>query len=133
MGSGAVLYRLLSKHGYRIHNGVLHHNDLDCFVARSLDAICITQEPAETIAATALEKAATELQKCDLVVDAGFTTGGVYHNNLTLIEQATAASKPIFSLRSESGPCLSPGCITTCTTPNQLLEILEQTYGKHQP
>ena len=47
MGSGAQIYRMLAKRGYAIATGVLHTNDLDYYVARSLGAHCTVQPPME--------------------------------------------------------------------------------------
>lgn len=49
MGSGVLLYRILVKRGFAVVTGVLHTNDLDYFVARSLGADCTAQAPMEAI------------------------------------------------------------------------------------
>jgi len=128
MGSGATLYRLLSKYGYQISTGVLHTNDLDSFVAESLGAICTCQAPANTMEDTALNRALDELNECDLVIDAGFDSDGAYSENLTLLKQAAAAGKPIFSLRREIAkliPEQDQSDLAIFTTPNQLLNAIE--------
>ncbi len=133
MGSGATLYRLLNKHGFRISTGVLHRNDLDCFVARSLGSVCISQEPAETIAAESLELALAELESCEMVIDTGFSSGSVYRSNLALIRKAAADGKPVFSLRRNAAalfPTPEPALISSFSTPNQLLDAIEQHTRK---
>ncbi len=99
MASGATIFRLLAKSGYRISTGVLFENDLDCYVAKSLGACCTSQKPADIINKTSLTEAKIELQHCSWVVDAGFDSSGVYHNNLELLQEAQCRNKPIFSLR----------------------------------
>ena len=49
MGSGALVYRMLAKQGIAFATGVLHSNDLDYYVARSLGAACTVQSPMEGI------------------------------------------------------------------------------------
>ncbi len=138
MGSGATLYRLLNKHGYRISTGVLHSNDLDYFVARSLDSVCISQEPAASIAGPVLEWALVELKSCDLVIDSGFAAGRIYRDNLALVEKAISCGKPVFSLRPPTErPFLQTAALTvnmaglqSYTNPNQLLEAIEKQARK---
>lgn len=108
MGSGASVFRLLSKSGYNISTGVLFDNDLDCYVAKSLGVNCASQKPADTIGKASLDTAMIELQRCDCVVDAGCNCDGIYHNNLQLLETAYKNGKPIFSL-SNRQPAFSAG------------------------
>lgn len=98
MGSGAKTFRILAKSGYRISTGVLYTNDLDCYVAESLGCICISQKPSGSIDQASLDTAIDEIADCDWVVDAGFDSSGVYHNNVQLLAAACRLGKPIISL-----------------------------------
>lgn len=102
MGSGAVLYRLLAKRGYDIATGVLHSNDLDCFVAESLGARCASQPPADSLNEEVFRTALEEMRGCELVIDAGFAADGAYAANRQLLDSAAIQGKPVFSLRSET-------------------------------
>ncbi len=99
MGSGAVLYRLLAKRGYDIVTGVLHQNDLDCFVAESLGAKCASQPPAAGLDEAVFRTALEQMTGCDLVIDTGFNIDGVYAANQQLLDSAASQGKPVFSLR----------------------------------
>jgi len=125
MGSGALVYRMLAKKGFAIATGVVHTNDLDCFVARSLGADCVTVDPMETIDAAAAQQAATLLDDCDFVIDSGFMIGAGNLANFDLVQTALNRGKTVFSLRPhEPGTPLAAGCVH-CNTAVQLIEALD--------
>ncbi|MFW8601847.1 ABC transporter ATP-binding protein [Desulfobacterota bacterium M19] len=99
MGSGAAIYRLLAKRGYTVSTGVLQNNDLDCYVARSLGADCVSQPPAASMDKKSITAAWNGIKKCDLVIDAGGNNNGPYQSNIILLKKAAARGKPVFSLR----------------------------------
>jgi iron complex transport system ATP-binding protein len=101
MGSGATIYRMLAKRGYAISTGVLQSNDLDCFVAESLGADCVSQAPSKNMSKESLTRALARLDKCDMVIDAGFDSEGPYQSNLTLLKKAATSGKRVFSLRKD--------------------------------
>ncbi len=98
MGRGAALYRLLAKCGYAVSSGVLYANDIDTYVAESLDISCIVQPPSAAVTLASLERAFTELQLCDCVVDAGCDLSGIYEANQHIVKEAVKLGKPLFSL-----------------------------------
>lgn len=98
MGCGATVFRLLAKRGYQVRTGVLYQNDLDFFVAESLKIPCASQQPAGEISIDSIEKATSELESCDWVVDTGFDDSGIYRNNLQLLERAARQGKPVLSI-----------------------------------
>ena len=132
MGSGALIYRMLSKRGFSIATGVLHTNDLDYFVARSLGAECTSQEAMQPIDEMALADADPRLDACDVVIDCGFHVGAMNQGNVNLLNAALAKGKTVLSLR-QSGVDgqLSPlveGQIVCCDGVGQLLEALDQRF-----
>ena len=100
MGSGAGLFRLLSKHGFSIAAGVMHSNDLDRFVASAIGAACFIQNPQEPVGGDSLDQAMDSVLQADFLVDAGYEVGPVNQNNTSLIHAALSLDKPVFSLRS---------------------------------
>jgi iron complex transport system ATP-binding protein len=132
MGSGAQVLRLLAKRGFAISTGVLHTNDLDFHVARSLGAECLSQPPMETVGADTLAAARTSLDGCDLVIDCGFEVGGLNQGNLTLLESAAQSGKPIYSLRGTRLETLLEAPIeiapTRCGDAVGLLDALEPVF-----
>lgn len=95
MGRGAAVFRLLTKKGYRIRTGVLFQNDLDFFVAESLRIPCASQQPAAEISNNSLKQAIDEMEECDWVVDAGFSSCSSYRNNIQLLEKAADLGKTV--------------------------------------
>jgi len=128
MGSGALVYRLLAKKDFAIATGVVHSNDLDCFVARSLGAECVAVGPMEKINGAALEQARMLLADCDLVVDSGFPVGPVNEANLALLQTALDCGKPMLCLRAGPPPGLAANGTHRpmfCADAGRLIENLE--------
>jgi iron complex transport system ATP-binding protein len=129
MGSGTQVYRLLAKRGFAIATGVLHTNDLDYYVARSLGAECAAQTPMQAIDSQNLAAAAERMSPCDVVIDCGFEGGTLNQGNKTLVQNAVGAGKTVFSLRSngagaQAGEAAGRECIR-CQDPGHLLDLLE--------
>lgn len=103
MGSASILYRLLSKKGYRIVTGVLHKNDIDFHVATSLGARCLVQSHINDVSDENLALARDEIGKCDFVVDTGFELESINSGNITLLKDALAMKKPVLSMRNGQG------------------------------
>ena len=130
MGSGATIYRMLAKRGYGISTGILHTNDLDCYIAESLGARCISQPPADALRDDRLDQALAELERCDMVIDAGFDLDGPYSGNLELLKKGAARGKPVFSLRTEELDlcgCSSVQKPAAFANPGRLLDAMEDT------
>lgn len=130
MGSGATIYRMLAKRGYAISTGVLHSNDLDCFVADSLGANCLSQPPGEIMDKDLLSKACRELDRCDLVIDTGCNVGSSYQSNFFLLRQAVTSGKKVFTLRPDRADfCDGENSteIISVTSCSQLFEAMEQS------
>ena len=99
MARGAALYRLLAKRGLTIATGIIHDNDLDCYVAKSLGAECITLPPMEKIGQNKLNEALPLIKQADYTVDSGFPLGEFNRMNAELIKYALTYGKPVFTLR----------------------------------
>jgi len=99
IGCATVFYRLLAKHGFAITTGVIHENDLDCYVAKSLGAKCVTLPPMEKITQEQIDKVLPLVKQAECVIDSGFPVAGLNRMNTELITYALAQSKPVFTLR----------------------------------
>ncbi len=122
MGSGAQVYRLLARQGFAITTGILHTNDIDYFVARSLGADCMFQSPTEPFNGDIMAQARQSLAGCDLVIDTGSQVNVFNDANAELVREALKAGKPVFSLRADSG---STRGVTACENTAGLCEALE--------
>lgn len=132
MGSGALIYRMLSRRGFAITTGVLHTNDLDYFVARSLGAECTCQEAMQSIDEQALAEADARLESCDLVIDCGFHVGAMNQGNVKLLNTALEKGKPVLSLRQNGLDVQlssqADGQMVRCGDATQLLEALDRRF-----
>ncbi len=102
MGTGAVLYRLLTKKGFRIATGVLHSNDLDYYVAGSLGAECVVQAPMEPVSKDQFNMAAALVKQADFIIDTGFAAGDLNQRNIELLKYALAQDKRVITMRRQS-------------------------------
>ncbi|WDN88738.1 iron complex transport system ATP-binding protein [Desulfosarcina sp. BuS5] len=102
MGTGAVLYRLLAKKGFRIATGVLHTNDLDYYVAGSLGAECVVQAPMEPVSEDQFNMAAALVKQADFIIDTGFAAGDLNQRNIELFKYALVQSKRVITMRRQS-------------------------------
>jgi iron complex transport system ATP-binding protein len=135
MGSGAQVYRMLTKRGFSIATGVLHTNDLDYYVARSLGADCAAQTPMEAVNGRAMATAAEMLDNCDVVIDCGFEAGPINQGNLDLLQTAVTKGKPVFSLRGRDKalPALeAAGAVIRCSDTARLLDAIDQQFVPDQ-
>jgi iron complex transport system ATP-binding protein len=129
MGSGAQVYRMLTKRGFSIATGVLHTNDLDYYVARSLGAECAAQTPMEAVNGQAMATAAQMLDSCDVVIDCGFEAGPINQGNLDLLQRAVTQGKPVFTLRGRDRTLPSfeaAAAVIRCNDTARLLEAIDQ-------
>jgi iron complex transport system ATP-binding protein len=129
MGSGAQVYRILAKRGFAIATGVLHTNDLDYYVARSLGADCTTQPPMEVVSQKAAAAAGQKMDDCDVVIDCGFEVGAMNQGNLDLLRTALGKDKPVYTLRRRDTTL--PGydaarSVIRCEDTAQLLEAIDR-------
>ena len=98
-GSGATLFRLLSKKGLAIETGVLADGDLDSYVAAALGANSFVRSAcALDDTGLAIDDALAALRGCDLVVDGGLAGSDAQ----ALREQSKAHGLPVFRLAGAS-------------------------------
>lgn len=100
-GSGTRLYRILGKKGLKINTGVIHENDIDYYIAKSMGAVIASERPFEDISTKSYRKAIKMLNKNDVVVDAGSCIGRFNKLNLNLIMEAVNMGKEVISLRNK--------------------------------
>lgn len=134
MGSGAILYRLLSRRGFFIVTGILHENDLDYFVADSLGAVSYDQPPMAAITADRIQDAKARMAECACVIDAGFPIGDLNYGNVALLGAALARDIPVYTLRNQgnSSSLFSEfgDKIVSCANASQLVSLLERRLEK---
>ncbi len=100
-GKGAPIYRAHIKRGYRIITGIVHENDIDYQIAKTLGLEIISEKPFSRIKEESIKKAIDYINKADFVIDSGFPIGSENMGNLMLIKYAIKAKKKLFSLRKK--------------------------------
>ena len=99
-GSGTGIYRFLSKHGFSIVTGVIHENDIDYHVGKSIGAKVISERPFGKISDGKFRQSLSLLKKVDHVIDSGFPIGQSNKRNLKLVIKALEKGKCVYTLRS---------------------------------
>jgi iron complex transport system ATP-binding protein len=131
MGTGAVLYRLLTKKGFRIATGVLHSNDLDYYVAGSLGAECVAQAPMEPVSEDQFNIAAALVKQADFIIDTGFPAGDLNQRNMEIVKYALAQSKRVITMRRQSNGLqdgLNSKGLIKCFDETEILEKMELLF-----
>ncbi len=99
-GSGANIYRLLSKHGFSIITGVIHKNDIDYHVGQGIGAAVIGENPFVEIGDDAYNWALDSLKEINYVIDAGFPVGPLNRRNCELLLECCRQKKVVCTMRS---------------------------------
>ncbi len=99
-GTGIPIYRLLSRNGLEVSTGVIHENDIDYHVARTIGAQVIREEPFREIRDTGFHDAFALLEEADHVIDSGFPVGLSNRKNIKLLLKAIEQGRRVYTLRS---------------------------------
>jgi ABC-type cobalamin/Fe3+-siderophores transport systems, ATPase components len=129
-GCGVKLYRLLSRYHYGICSGVIHENDVDYQVGKSLGIEMITAKAFEMIDDQTIQKAKARVAQTRQLIDAGFPMGLVNKRNMELIQAGLAMGKTIITLRNFEENCRLFGSMAEkmnyCQCFSSVLEMLAQ-------
>lgn len=101
-GSGANVYRSLTKHGYSVMTGVLSENDIDFYIAVAVGANVIKTQAYQNISHEAYQEALKTMDEVKQVVDAGFPVGSLNQLNIDLVRWALDKGKIVHTLRNQS-------------------------------
>lgn len=85
-GSGIPVYRRLQRQGIPFAAGVIHENDLDYPVARSLAAELVTEKAFEPVSEESVQRALAIMEKCDEVICCPDSFGTMNDGNKRLFE-----------------------------------------------
>ncbi|WP_315121784.1 ABC transporter ATP-binding protein [uncultured Clostridium sp.] len=100
-GYGAPIYRVLTKYNIGFYTGVLHENDIDYEVARTIGLPILKENAFEDIKDGNIEKAKDMIDNVPYVIDSGCPIGDINKNNLQLIYYALSKDKKVFSFREK--------------------------------
>lgn len=100
-GFGASIYRAFTKGNIGVITGILHKNDIDYEIGRTMGIKMHTVEPFEKIGEQVFNTAVKSIDKVNLVIDSGCPIGTMNRKNLELITYALKANKKFFSFRGK--------------------------------
>ena len=95
-GTGAAVYRLLSRMGLGIATGILGTHDVDCRTAEAMGLTVVSELPFEPISDRSAAIALDHISRARIIVDTGFPIGAYNRVNADILR---GAMKPILSLR----------------------------------
>ncbi|MCS3901826.1 ABC transporter ATP-binding protein [Methanococcus voltae] len=87
-GTGAKALRYFKKNGYDITVGILHENDIDYAISKTMEINIISEKSFSNIENETFENAKNELSKCDIFVYSNFPVGEINQKNNELVEFA---------------------------------------------
>ena len=92
-GTGSNIMRFLVKNGYNVVVGILHKNDIDYTVGKTMELKIIEEEPYNPISQKNYELALNEIKSCDIVIYTDFPIGEINRLNKKLVEESINLNK----------------------------------------
>ena len=133
-GTGANVYRALSRVGLGMYCGVLHSNDIDSCIGKSLGCEVIEEEAFCKISLKNLNIAKDKLHRVEYVVDTGFPVGNNNQFNLQLLIEALKMKKTVYSLADkdcfEERFGIYADRVVHCSKISEMVNVL--TYNLHK-
>jgi iron complex transport system ATP-binding protein len=90
-GTGAPLYRMVSRMGLGIATGILHRNDIDFRIASDMRLTVVAEDSFNFIGADKSREAWCLMRQSSVIVDSGFPTGDINRENSVLLRRAANA------------------------------------------
>lgn len=100
-GYGAPIYRILTKYNIGFYTGVLHENDIDYEIARTMGVTILKENSFESIKDENIKKAKSMIDDVPFVIDTACPIGNINKSNLQLISYALCKGKKVFSFRKK--------------------------------
>lgn len=136
-GYGAPIYRVLTKYGIGVSTGVLHQNDVDYEIARTMGLTISSEKAFEEISDEKLSCCKKIIDEMDIVIDSGFPVGNINKRNRDLITYALKKGKKVITLRDkeEAKSWYEDKNIVYCSSISEIIERLkhstEQKWREH--
>lgn len=99
-GTGTPIYRALTKKRIGIFSGILHENDIDYEIGRTMGIHMSIMKAFQDISEDKFNEAICHMENIKFVIDSGFPVGSMNSKNIELIKIALRKDKKIFSLRN---------------------------------
>jgi len=92
-GTGSNVMRFLVKNGYSVVVGIIHKNDIDYIIGKTMGLKIIEEESYNQISQKNYELALDEIKSCDIVIYTDFPIGEINRLNEKLIEDSIKLNK----------------------------------------
>ncbi|MEG2288681.1 MAG: ABC transporter ATP-binding protein [Clostridium sp.] len=100
-GFGTPIYRMLTKHHIGFSTGIIHKNDVDYEIARTIGINIEAENAFEEINNITFENAVKSIADMDIVIDSGCYISRMNEKNMDLLRCALKKGKTILSIRDE--------------------------------
>lgn len=126
-GTGTRVYRMLVKHGYGMFSGIIHENDVDFHIGKSIGAIMIGEKAFESISMETISTAEEKMWESKQIIDTGYPVGLLNERNVDLTIKAIENGKKVLSLRDKKeSKNLYGNLADKITYCNDLSQMIEQ-------
>ena len=100
-GKGIPIYRALAKRNIGVCTGIIHKNDVDYEIARTMGVEICSVDSFNNISDIELIKALKKMNDSEIVIDSGFEVGNINIKNVDIINKAIKENKTVLSLRNK--------------------------------
>ncbi len=100
MGKATPIYRILCRKEFCISTGILYKNDIDWFVAREINAICVDEFPFYPIRDEKIDKCKELIKDSILIIDPDCNTK-FFYNKTEIIDIALNFGKKVVLFNSD--------------------------------
>lgn len=100
-GSGIPVFRMVSRMGYGIATGIITENDIDYNVASAMKLTIVAEPSFEPFEEKKLKEAEEWMDRCRVLIDAGFPVGSENRDNIRLLAEKARDGRSVFCLRGE--------------------------------
>ncbi|MCC0639654.1 MULTISPECIES: ABC transporter ATP-binding protein [unclassified Clostridioides] len=101
-GKATPIYRAFTKRGIGIYSGIIHENDIDYEIGRTMGIKLFTEKPFESISDESFDLAIRNLNNSKIIIDTGFSVGETNKRNIDIIKEALKINKKVYSFRNKS-------------------------------
>lgn len=99
-GKATPIYRAFTKKGIGLYSGIIHENDVDYEIGRTMGIKMFTEKPFEPISEESFDLAIRNLNDSKIIIDTGFSVGETNKKNIDIIKEALKLDKKVYSFRT---------------------------------
>lgn len=99
-GKATPIYRAFTKKGIGLYSGIIHENDIDYEIGRTMGIKMFTENPFESISDESFDLAIRNLNTSKIIIDTGFSVGETNKRNIDIVKEALKLDKKVYSFRN---------------------------------